>query len=101
MRGDYMQLFDISTGQFLLMILSSLMGIAFGHIFLYQTIYVLGPILSGSLLMSTSIVTYAVSWYFLNETLNSMQWAGGIALFAGSLLLYKAAGQIKNRSESV
>ena len=96
-RGDYTLLFQIPRGQQALLVLSSLMGIAFGHVFLYQTIYILGPIPSGSLLMMTTMITYGVSWYFLGESFTQIQWLGGLTLIIGSLLLYKAMGQVNKQ----
>jgi drug/metabolite transporter (DMT)-like permease len=86
--GDFGRLTQISPRCWLLLTLSALIGIAFGHVLLYQAIQYFGPVVASGVQLITPFITYLIAAFCLDERMSSTEWIGGILLvISGSLLV--------------
>lgn len=85
--GDFQALTSVSSTTWLLIVLSSILGIALGHAFLYTAVNRIGPSISSSVTTIAPFITAAVAYVFLKEELTPAQWGAGIAIVAGVVLL--------------
>ncbi|MBN1268751.1 MAG: DMT family transporter [Kiritimatiellae bacterium] len=72
---------------------SALIGIAFGHVFMYRAIRDLGPIITEGGLLLNPFVTSLGAFIFLGERMGGIEWVGGVLLVLGSFLLLAAKRQ--------
>lgn len=80
---------DLSTGQFLLMLLSSLIGIGVGHTLYFYSIARLGLALSAGVVQLQPITVSVASYFIFRELLTVPQWiAGVIAIFGAAIMLW-------------
>jgi len=77
-------------GVWVALVVSSFLGVAFGHVLYYRGIHRLGPVVSVGLLLGQPLVTYAGAALVLGETLTGVQALGGVAVVAGGALLLAA-----------
>jgi drug/metabolite transporter (DMT)-like permease len=96
--GDYGRLTQISIGCWLLLTLSALIGIAFGHVLLYQAIQYFGPVVASGVQLITPFITYVVAAVWLGERMSSSEWIGGVLLVASGALLVVARCQCERGS---
>ena len=94
--GDYSRLWDLTGWFWVLLILSALIGIAFGHVLLYQAIQHFGPVVASGVQLITPFLTYMLAAIFLGERMNLGEWIGGILLVASGFLLVVARLQVEN-----
>jgi len=80
-----------------LVIVSALVGIAFAHGFFYITVQRLGVALSYLVLMTTPLISFAVSAVTLGERFSTVQWLGGITLLVGSTSAVHAHNRLRAR----
>lgn len=90
LAGDPSSLATMEYSHWLFIIVSGLLGIAFGHILMYKVIHALGPIVLAAGNSLTPFVGALIAILFLGERLNGAQWLGGIVLVAGCLLVVRA-----------
>ena len=93
--GDYGRLWQISLGLWCLLAISALIGIAFGHVLLYQAIQQFGPVVASGVQLVTPFITYLIAAICLGERLTSTEWGGGILLIVGGALLVMARLQVE------
>lgn len=78
---------DLSTGQFLLLILSAVIGIALGHVFYYISIANLGVAVSAGVIQLQPFGVGVGSYLFFHEILTLRQWVSGCSAVVGAMLM--------------
>lgn len=79
---------DLSAGQFALLLLSAVIGIALGHVFYYYSISKLGVAVSAGVVQLQPIVVSVASLWLFKETLTPAQWlCGGVAVAGAAGIL--------------
>lgn len=94
MFGRVRDLAGISLGLWFNLMLSALIGIAFGHVLYYRAIHRLGPVVASGMALVTPFVTYLAALIVLDERLSGMEWFGGCLVVVGGALLVVARAQI-------
>ena len=94
--GNVGSLAGISLGLWGNLMLSALIGIAFGHVLYYRGIHRLGPVVASGMSLMTPFVTYLAAVFFLGERLNGLEWLGGAFVVGGGGLLVLARAQIES-----
>ena len=94
-RGRVGTLASIGAGLWINLMVSALVGIAFGHVLYYQGIHRLGPVAASGIMLVTPFVTHLFAAVFLGERLSGVEWAGGLVVVVGGGLLVAARGQIE------
>jgi drug/metabolite transporter (DMT)-like permease len=84
---------DATTWGYLM--LSALIGIAFGHVLYYRGIHELGPVVASGMSLVTPFVTYLAAAVLLGERLSGLQWLGGLLVVVGGGLLVLARAEIE------
>jgi len=92
--GDYSQLSQISGGMWMLLTLSALIGIAFGHVLLYQAIQYFGPVVASGVQIIAPFITYGVAAVCLGERMTLSEWGGGLLLVTSGVMLVVARVQV-------
>ncbi len=77
------------------LMLSALIGIAFGHVLYYRGIHELGPVVASGMALVTPFVTYLAAALILGERLSGLQWLGGLLVVVGGGLLVWARAEIE------
>jgi drug/metabolite transporter (DMT)-like permease len=78
---------SLSTPQFLLLLLSSLIGIGLGHTFYYISIARLGLAVSAGVVQLQPFLVAATSFFLFDERLTPLQWLSGLIAIAGAALI--------------
>jgi drug/metabolite transporter (DMT)-like permease len=71
------------------LVVSAILGIAFGHLFLYAAVGRLGAAIPAGVGALTPLVTAALAFLFLGESLTTVQWMAGIAMMIGAIVLLR------------
>lgn len=71
------------------LVASSILGIAFGHFFLYAALGRLGAAITSGVQAITPLVTVALAIIFLGESMTASQWVAGIAMVIGAVVLLR------------
>lgn len=79
-----------------LLLVSALIGIAFGHILYYRGIHRLGPVVANGITLVTPFVTYLAAVLILDERLSGVELLGGLLVVVGGGLLVFARGQVES-----
>lgn len=85
--GDVTAIGRQSGFAWMLIIASSLLGIAFGHILMYAAVHRLGTAITSSCQTLMPFITATVASVTLSETLIARQWLGGIVIVLGAMTL--------------
>lgn len=85
--GQPQQLLDQDWQTASLLVFSSVLGIAMGHFFLYTAVQRLGAALPACVGSVTPFLTVALAFVFLGESLTGLQWAAGVTLVLGAVVL--------------
>jgi len=93
--GRVESLATISPRLWAMLMLSALLGIAFGHVLYYRGIHRLGPVVSSGIMLATPFVTYLAAAVFLGERLSRLELAGGLLVVLGGALLVAARSQVE------
>jgi len=84
------------------LVASSILGIALGHIFLYTAVGRLGAAITSGTQALTPFITAVVACVFLGESLTGVQWSAGIAMVIGAVVLlatqHAIAGPARRRT---
>jgi drug/metabolite transporter (DMT)-like permease len=94
-RGRVGALASIGAGLWINLMVSALIGIAFGHVLYYRGIHRLGPVVASGIMLVTPFVTHLFAAVFLGERLSGVEWTGGLVVVVGGGLLVAARGQIE------
>jgi drug/metabolite transporter (DMT)-like permease len=85
--GDWMRCLQLESQNWMLLVLSAMIGISFSHVFLYRAIHTLGPVITEGGLSIQPFVTAVGAGIILGERLLPVQWLGGIMLAVSCLCL--------------
>jgi len=89
----------IGPGLWASLMVSALIGIAFGHVLYYRGIHRLGPVVASGIMLVTPFVTYLAAAIVLGERLSGIEWLGGLLVVVGGGLLVRARAQIESRAK--
>ena len=73
-----------------LLALSAVLGIAFAHVLMYYVLHHLGAIVMSGAEMLTPFLTFWGAALIFGERLSMLQWAGGLGLISGCVLMIGA-----------
>ncbi len=93
--GAPARLGDIDSGAWTELIVSSVLGIALGHILLYTAIHRIGAAIASGVHSVTPFITASLAMIFLRESMSGIEWAGGIAMVAGAVTLLSAQSVVQ------
>lgn len=88
--GDWMKLGGLIPENWLLLVLSALIGIALSHVFLYRAIHALGPVITQGGQSIQPFLTALGASIILGERLVPLQWFGGLLIAVACLCLVYA-----------
>ena len=88
---------DLARGQFGLLLLSAVIGIALGHVFYYVSIKRLGVTVSTGVIQLQPFTVAALSFYWIGERLSSDQWVSGTIAVVGAVLMLVAQQRVLRR----
>jgi drug/metabolite transporter (DMT)-like permease len=75
---------DLPQDQFLLLLLSAVIGIALGHVFYYMSINRLGVAVSSGVIQLQPFLVAAASFFLFQERLTQWQWLSGMVAIVGA-----------------
>jgi len=78
-----------------LIVLSGIIGIGLAHVLYYAAQKVLGSAIASSTTLFSAFYTAILSYMIFDEKLTLLQWASGLLLTAGGLLLLAAQNKVK------
>jgi drug/metabolite transporter (DMT)-like permease len=93
--GRFEDLLKLTPRLWGLLMISALIGIAFGHVLYYRGIHRLGPVVANGITLLTPFVTYRTAIATLDERLSGAELLGGLLVVAGGGLLVFARGQVE------
>lgn len=99
--GDYRALAYVSGSNWLVILLSSIVGITLGHYFLYSAVPRLGAAVTSGAQTLTPFATLVLAMWLLGESMNAVEWIGGLTMVAGAATLILAHYQVATAPESV
>lgn len=91
---------DLSSGQFSLLLLSSIIGIGLGHTMYFASIARLGLAVSAGVVQLQPITVSIGSYFLFGEILTQGQWAGGIVAIAGAGVMLYTQHQLARRASA-
>jgi len=94
--GKFEDLLRLTPGLWISLLVSALIGIAFGHVLYYRGIHRLGPVVANGVTLLTPFVTYLAAALILDERLSGVELSGGLLVVVGGGLLVFARGQVES-----
>ncbi|MCC6677211.1 MAG: DMT family transporter [Phycisphaerales bacterium] len=89
---------DLSTPQFALLLLSSIIGIGLGHTMYFASIARLGLAVSAGVVQLQPITVSICSFFLFGEILTPGQWSGGLIAIAGAGIMLYTQHQLARRA---
>jgi drug/metabolite transporter (DMT)-like permease len=89
---------DLSSGQFGLLLLSSIIGIALGHVFYYISIARLGVAVSSGVIQLQPFIVAVASFFLFGEVLRAQQWASGGVAVTGAVMMLAVQQRMARRA---
>jgi drug/metabolite transporter (DMT)-like permease len=86
-RGAGLAALELPRGEFLLLLVSGVIGIGIGHVLYYMSIARLGVAASSGVIQLQPVAVGAASAYLFRESLTAAQWASGAVAVVGALLM--------------
>lgn len=86
---------DLGTGQFSLLLLSAIIGIALGHVLYYVSIARLGVAVSAGVLQLHPFLVAVGSMLLFGEHLTPLQWAAGSIALLGAIVMVGVQRRVK------
>lgn len=84
------EVFELSLGNWGILVVSALIGIALGHVFYYAAMARLGVAVASAVIQLAPFLGGAASVLIFHEVLTVGQWASGLVLLLGAWLLLRA-----------
>jgi len=97
--GDVASIANQTAFSSLMLIGSSVIGVAVGHIMLYAAIQRLGAAITSSCQTITPFITATVAAVLLRESFSGRQWTGGVVMVLGAIVLLSLKHVIGEKSE--
>lgn len=94
MVGRYEDLAVVTGRDWLVLIGSSVLGIALGHYFLYSAVVRLGAAISSAAQTLIPFLTVLLASRFLGESMSSLEWIAGVTMVAGAAALLDAQNRL-------
>jgi drug/metabolite transporter (DMT)-like permease len=88
--GDVTTVAQLDARLWAYLVVSALLGVAFGHVLNYRAIHGLGPVVTSGVTMTQPLVTFALAAWCLGETMAPTALAGGFCVITGGVLLVVA-----------
>jgi drug/metabolite transporter (DMT)-like permease len=88
--GNWQVLSHLPTSSWILLIISSVLGIATAHTLMYTAIHRLGTSVTAGIQNLTPLITALLAILLLHERLSVIQWLGGLMILLGSAWLLQA-----------
>jgi drug/metabolite transporter (DMT)-like permease len=85
--GDFRALAHVSSGDWIVIVVSSVTGITLGHYFLYAAVPRLGAAITSATQTLTPFVTMVLAAWFLDESMNRLEWLAGLMMVVGAAIL--------------
>jgi len=93
--GQYGALASLPARIWVLLVVSGLLGIAFGHVLYYRGIHGIGPVVASGLMLAGPFFTYLTSVIFLPaDRISLARTLGGVAVVVGGLALVRAKARV-------
>ncbi len=86
---------DLSGGQFSLLLFSSFIGIALGHVCYYTAIARLGVAVSSGIIQLQPFLVSAASYFLFREVLSVPQWCAGMVAISGAAVILVVQHRMK------
>jgi drug/metabolite transporter (DMT)-like permease len=83
---------------FVLLLISAVIGIALGHVLYYMSVSRLGVAVSSGVLQLHPFVTGIASFFVFREVLSAAQWSSGFVAVAGAALMLSVHGRLARRA---
>jgi drug/metabolite transporter (DMT)-like permease len=87
----------LGSGQFALLLLSAVIGIALGHVLYYIAIEKLGVAVSAGIVQLQPICVGVASYFLFDEALRPPQWASGVVAVTGAAVMLWAQHALQRR----
>lgn len=87
----------LGSGQFALLLLSAVIGIALGHVLYYVAIERLGVAMSAGIVQLQPICVGVASYFLFDEALSLPQWASGVVAVTGAAVMLWAQHEVQRR----
>ena len=84
----------------LLVVLSALISIAVAHVLFYYAIRHLGVAISSSTNLGGAFITALLSRFLFQETMTGLQWASGLLLILGGIMLIRTQMYLNHRKQN-
>ncbi len=85
--GDWIRLGRMAALSWMALTVSSLLGIALGHVFMYVAVHRVGTAITSAVQSATPFATAVMAAALLQETMSLRQWAAGLTMIAGATVL--------------
>lgn len=99
--GEPSRLLDLSTDRWVLLMISSIIGIALAHVCFYAAIAGLGVSISSGCILLMPFYTAAMSYWIYGERFTPAQWASGIFILLGAGVLLFAQQHLGREREPI
>lgn len=93
--------FNLSAFNWMMLILSALIGIALGHVFYYAAIARLGVAVASGIIQLAPFLGAAGSMLIFHEDLRPAQWASGLVILLGAMALLRAERRRRRKAAGV
>ena len=93
-RRSGVEAIELERSEFLLLLLSAVIGIALGHVLYYMSIARLGVAISAGVLQLHPFVVAVASLFLFAEVLTTAQWISGGVAVAGAILMLSVQGRV-------
>lgn len=97
-RRHGLEALDLSRGQFGLLLLSSVIGIALGHVFYYISIARLGVAVSSGVMQLQPFIVAVASYFLFGEVLRLEQWMSGCVAVTGAVMMLAVQQRMARRA---